>query len=136
MNYDFYDDINVYNEIVPFNINSLDLCNPYEGYLKGNAFKNEYIPYKNYKVAKPSINSEKEEMLFNIGEYSFMMHDMNLYLDIYPNNEEALNKFIEYRNKANELINKYERKYGPLTVNSGNFDTMPFNWVNTWPWVN
>ena len=96
MNYDFYDDIN------SFKINnqsSLDLFNPYEGYLLGNAFKNQYIPYKNYKIIKPIISSEKDEMLANIGEYSFMMHEMNLYLDVYPNNQDALDKFNEYRNK-------------------------------------
>ena len=95
--------------------NNLNLFDSYEGYLKGNSFKDEYIPYKNYKVAKLNINSEKEEMLINIGEYSFMMHDLNLYLDVHPNDVEALRKFNEYRNKTNELINNYERKYGPLS---------------------
>ena len=64
-----------------------------------------------------------------------MMHDMNLYLDIYPNDREALDKFNEYRNKANELITKYERKYGPLMVKSSDTDNS-FNWVSKWPWVN
>lgn len=134
MNYDFYDDMNILNGYMPTNY-QLNLSSPYEGYLKGNAFKNEYIPYKNYAPIKPIINSEKEEMLVNIGQYSFMMHDLNLYLDVYPDNQEALNKFREYRNKTNELITKYERKYGPLTVMSDDSKTS-FNWLNTWPWVN
>ena len=134
MNYDFYEDIGIINGYNPYN-NKLDLFNPYEGFLKGNAFKNEYSPYKNYKVRKVSINSEKEEMLLNISEYCFMMHDMNLYLDNYPNDKEALNKFNEYRDKANDLIMKYERKYGPLTVNSTDVNN-GFNWVSNWPWVN
>ncbi len=135
MNYDFYDDMQVLNGYV--NVNNqknMDLFNPYEGYLKGNVFRNEYVPYKNYKVAKININSEKEELLFNINEYGFMMHDLNLYLDVHPDNQEALNKFNEYRNKVNELIMKYERKYGPLMVS--NTDNKTFNWVNEWPWVN
>lgn len=135
MNYDFYDDMSVLNGYIPNNIKELNLYNPYEGYLKGNAFKNEYIPYKNYSVVKPVINNEKEEMLINIGQYSFMMHDMNLYLDVYPNNQEALDKFREYRNKTNELITKYERKYGPLTVKDDDSKTS-FNWLVSWPWVN
>ena len=133
MNYDFYDDMNLYGYVN--NQNSLDLFNPYEGFLKGNAFKNEYIPYKDYKTYKIDITSEKEEMLFNISEYAFMMHDMNLYLDVNPNNQEALNKFNEYRNKTNELITKYERKYGPLLVFSSD-DNKSFNWIQKWPWVN
>ena len=135
MNYDFYDDMSVINGYIPITDNNLDLFNPYEGFLKGNAFRNEYIPYKNYKVAKVDINSEREEMLLNISEYCFMMHDMNLYLDIHPTDKEALNKFNEYRNKANELMMKYERKYGPLMVSDSDVNKS-FNWVSNWPWVN
>ena len=139
MNYDFYDDMNIMNGYIPYNnennASNLDLFNPYEGYLKGNAFRNEYIPYKNYKVAKLNINSEKDEMLMNINEYSFMMHDLNLLLDVNPNNLEALNKFNEYRNKTNELVTKYERKYGPLCIKDSD-DNTSFTWINNWPWVN
>ena len=133
MNYDFYNDMNLLNGYMPYT-NSLNLFNPYEGFLKGNAFKDQYIPYKDYKVAKINFNSEKEELLFNISEYTFMMHEMNLYLDVNPNNKEALNKFNEYRIKTDELIMKYERKYGPLMINSDN--NKSFNWINKWPWVN
>ena len=180
MNYEFYDDDNFMNNIMPFNgqsidevdmfeaqnnfnpvnnynpnyhgfdvlggstnpnyqdgKNNLNLFNPYEGYLKGNAFKDEYKPYKNYKVAKLNINSEKDEMLVNIGEYSFMMHDINLYLDVHPNDKEALNMFSEYRNKVNDLITKYERKYGPLCVKGIMSNNTPFAWENEkWPWGN
>lgn len=117
--------------------NKLNLYNPYEGYLRGNAFKNEYMPYKNYRVAKLNINNEKDELLVDIGQYSFMMHDVNLYLDVHPNNREALNKFIEYQNMVNDLITKYERKYGPLCVKGNISNNIPFEWENTsWPWVN
>lgn len=134
MNYDFYNDMNLLNGYMPYT-NSLNLFNPYEGFLKGNAFKDQYIPYKDYRVAKINFNSEKEELLFNISEYTFMMHEMNLYLDVNPNNQEALNKFNEYRNKTNELIMQYERKYGPLMVLNSD-DDKSFNWINKWPWVN
>lgn len=137
MNYDFYDDMNVINGYMPYmnNQNNLDLYSPYEGFLRGNAFRDQYIPYKNYRVAKINFNSEKEEMLFNISEYHFMMHEMNLYLDIYPEDKEARDKFNEYRNKVNELITKYERKYGPLDVSKSDVNPS-FNWIQKWPWVN
>lgn len=116
--------------------NNLILFNPYEGYLKGNIFKDEYKPYKNYKVAKLNINNEKEEMLINIGECSFMMHDLNLYLDVHPDDIEALNKFSMYREKTNELITNYERKYGPICVKGDIPNKIPFAWQeNNWPWV-
>jgi len=136
MNYEFYDDMNALHGYMPMvNKKNLDLFNPYEGFLAGNAFKEQYIPYKNYKIARVKINSEKEEMLFNIMEYSFMMHEMNLYLDTHPSNEEALSMFNEYRNKTNELVMKYERKYGPLMVSNSD-NAKSFNWINEWPWVN
>ena len=135
MNYDFYDDMSMINGYMMNNQSNIELCNPYEGFLKGNAFRNEYVPYKDYKVMKVNINSEKEEMLFNIMEYSFMMHDLNLYLDVHPNDKLALNKFNEYRNKANELIRKYEREYGPFVVSESDTNET-FNWVVKWPWVN
>ena len=116
--------------------NNLNLYNPYEGYLRGNAYKDEYKPYKNYKVAKLNINSEKEEMMINIGQYSFMMHDLNLYLDVHPNDIDALNKFNEYRNKVNELITNYEGKYGPISVKGNILNNVPFAWEEkNWPWV-
>lgn len=118
------------------NKSNINLFNPYEGYLKGNAFKDEYKPYKNYKVAKLNINSEKEEMLIAIGECSFMMHDLNLYLDVHPDDMEALNKFSMYREKTNELITNYERKYGPICVKGEIPNKIPFAWQNNnWPWV-
>ncbi len=134
MNYDFYDDMSILNGYMPYVNDSLNLFNPYEGFLKGNSFKDLYVPYKDYRVAKINFNSEKEELLFNIDEYSFMAHDLNLYLDVNPNNMEALNKYNEYRNKTNELITKYERRYGPLTVSNVCDNT--FSWIVNWPWVN
>lgn len=162
MKYDFYNDINMLNNnyrpnndfngqfmdingsLMNFNNNSnqinnnsLNLYGPYDAYIRGNSFKDEYVPYKNYQPAKVKINNEKEELLFNIGEYSFIAHDLNLYLDTHPNNQMALNMFIEYRNKANELINNYERKYGPLNISGVNDDKIPFSWVaSEWPWGN
>ena len=136
MNYDFYDDMSIINGYINTNSqNGVNLYSPYEGFLKGNAFKDLYVPYKKYNVAKININSEKEEMLFNISEYCFIMHDLNLYLDVFPNDADALNKFNEYRNKSNELIKNYERKYGPLMVSNSD-GNKSFNWISKWPWVN
>ncbi len=136
MNYEFYDDMSEFMPYMNNNIsNNLELFNPYEGFLKGNAFKNEYIPYKNYKVSKINFNSEKDELLFNISELCFVMHEMNLYLDVNPDNIEARNKFNEYRNKVNELTIQYERKYGPLEVIQSSVK-QSFNWLKEWPWVN
>lgn len=117
------------------NVNSLNLYEPLEGYARGNLFKDLYDPYKNYRPQRININSEKEELLTSIGEYSFAAHELNLYLDVNPNNQNALNLFNKYREKANELMMKYERKYGPLNVGSHDDMKIPFNWeADCWPW--
>ena len=136
MNYDFYDNFDMYSELVPNNNynNSLNLYHPYEGYIKGNMFKDLYKPYKKYQEGNIKINSEKDEMLAKIGEDHFVMHDLNLYLDVNPNDQEALNKFMEYRNKLNNDIKNYERRYGPLDITSEENDNNNFSWVSTWPW--
>ena len=133
-------DFNMYNEIDYFNNfseesnNSLDLFSPYEGYIKGNLFKNLYQEYKNYRPSRLNVNSEKMEMLVNIGQMGFASHELNLYLDNYPNNRKALELFNKYSNMTNKLIKEYENKYGPLTVGGIN-EYVPFNWENEkWPW--
>ena len=133
-------DFNMYNEIDYFNNfseesnNSLDLFSPYEGYIKGNLFKNLYQEYKNYRPSRLNVNSEKMEMLVNIGQMGFASHELNLYLDNYPNNRKALDLFTKYSNMTNKLIKEYENKYGPLTV-GGIKEGIPFNWENEkWPW--
>ena len=116
--------------------NSLNLYSPYEGYIRGNGFRDQYVPYKNYQPAKLNFASEQDEMMANIGQYSFMAHEMNLWLDTHPEDREALRKFHEFRDKANDLIKDYERKYGPLSVSGDVSKQTPFNWVTTkWPWV-
>jgi len=131
-------DVNFNSNINFNNMNmqdNLNLYEPLEGYARGNMFKNLYDPYKNYRPQKIKINSEQEELLASIGEYSFAAHEMNLYLDVNPNNQNALNLFNKYRNQANELMQKYERKYGPLTVSGDGLNKIPFAWeASSWPW--
>ena len=115
--------------------NNLDLYTPYEGYIRGNLFKNMYDQYKNFQPGKIKINSEQEEMLLNIGQMAFAAHELNLLLDNYPNNQEALDLFNKYQRMTDEVIKNYERRYGPLKVSSMDMKTIPFKWENDkWPW--
>ena len=93
------------------------------------------MPYKNYRPQRIKINNEKEELLTSIGEYSFASHELNLYLDVNPNDQKALNLFNQYRRQTNELIEKYERKYGPINVSSTENKNVAFAWeASMWPW--
>lgn len=113
----------------------LELFKPLEGYTKGNLFENLYQGYKNYKPARIKVNNEKEEELLNIGQMAFSKHELNLYLDNYPNNKEALDMFNKYRKMTNDLIKNYERRYGPITVSGEVNSNIPFRWESEkWPW--
>ena len=127
-------EINYFNNISNNN-NNLNLFGPYEGYLKGNIFKNLYDEYKNYKPRRISILNVADEMLLNINQLSFFRHELNLLLDVYPNNTNALNLFNKYHELEESEIKKYERRFGPLSINSDNMNTIPFKWEESkWPW--
>ena len=111
-----------------------DLYQPYEGYLKGNLFKNLYTPYKNLKFQKIPIQNEQEELLLNINQIAFARHELNLLLDIYPNQQEILTLFNRYQKIEQQQKENYERRFGPLTISSDNLNKIPFAWENDiWP---
>ncbi len=114
-------------------INSL--FGPYEGYTKGNMFRNLYEQYKNYQPAILTPRNEKEEALLNLNQMQFAMHDLNLYLDVYPNDMTMMRQFVSFRNTYNKLLSDYENKYGAIEVNSPTLNNTPFGWEEqTWPW--
>ena len=119
------------NAVMPTNNNILDTK---LGFKRGNLFNNLYDEYRNYKPAELKANNEKEDLLLQIDEQRFAMIEMNLYLDLYPNNKEALNRFNTYLKKEKELVTLYESKYGPLTTSSP-VQTNNWTWNNSpWPW--
>ncbi len=117
------------------NDENLNLFGPYEGFIKGNLFKDLYQQYKNYQPAKLTPNSEREELLLNLDQISFAAHELNLYLDIHPEDRKALALFNQYRKMENDAMNAYEVKYGPLTTKSDALEAYPWAWEGTvWPW--
>ena len=91
--------------------------------------------YKNYKPIKININNEKDELLLNVNELSFALHEMNLLLDNYPNNDEALGLFNRFREMEKKAIQNYERRFGPLEITSSEINNIPFSWEDyKWPW--
>jgi len=127
------EDLN-YQSLMPNSNNNQNILNTEEGFKRGNMFKNLYNEYKNYKPKKLTANNEREDMLLQIMEYTFAMIDINLYLDVYPNDKDALKLFNTYLNNKKELVNMYEEKYGPLTIDS-DFQKNNWLWDNSpWPW--
>ena len=130
-NYKYYDYLYRNN----MNMNNQNLYNPKEGFIKGNMFTNLYSEYKNYKPQQLIPKNEQERMLYELDSISFAAHELNLYLDMHPEDQSMVTLFNDYRRKLEELTKNYESMYGPLTVNSNEMENKTFSWVNTtWPW--
>ena len=115
--------------------NMNNLFNPNEGYVKGNMFRNLYDPYKNYRPASLNPRNDKELAMLNLGQVGFAMHEVNLYLDNFPNNRDMLNKFNELRTSYEKMLNDYQSKYGPIEITSPYMTNTPFAWsTNAFPW--
>lgn len=133
-NYDYnynIENLNVNN----FREDNPELVSPKEGLNRGNLFKKEYVPYKNhyYKVV---VNSKRDELLLKIQELAFATKDLNLYLDIFPKDLNALEYFKKYEKMLYELKKEYERNYGPLCAKDVT-SNVEFTWINNpWPWNN
>lgn len=115
------------------NTNNNTIYNADEGFNKGNMFKNIYSKYKDY-VYKIDINNEKDNLLYNIQKYTFVLKDLILFLDLNPNNKEMLQEYNNNLQLLKEYTNKYETKYGEISaytlknVSQWNYSKNP------WPW--
>ena len=136
---DMFDiETNKYNnfdiDIGSINFNRNDqLTNIEDGFNKGNMFNNLYSKYKNH-VYKLKVSNKKDELLYTLQMHEFALKDLCLYLDTHPNDESILLEFNKISKKLNDVKEKYQRLYGPLTycetLNTGSFD-----WINNpWPW--
>ena len=110
-----------------------NVLSPMDGFLRGNMFQDEYEPYKNLTYSKLNPSNDKERLLYQVMAYSFAINDLNLYLDLHPDNKGMLDLFKKYVKEEKELCNEYVNKYGPLEVNE--VKGQKFDWINSpWPW--
>ena len=109
--------------------------NPMEGFMRGNLEKGTFIPYNQYTYFKLKPENERESMLLNLMAYSFAINDLNLYLDLHPDDLTTYELFKCYAKELDDLELDFAKKYGPMCVTQtqgANFD-----WVkNPWPWDN
>lgn len=123
----FFPDVNLSRNV--------ELYEPMEGFLRGNMFKDEYDPYKNLSYFKLNPINEKENDLYKIMALDFAINDLNLYLDLHPDNKEVFNLFKKYIQDKERLCKEYEKRYGPLVLT--NTLGSKYNWLNSpWPWDN
>ena len=108
---------------------------PEEGFMRGNLEKGTFIPYKQYTYYKLKAENEQERMLLRLMALSFAINDLNLYLDLHPEDMANFEQFKKYARELDDLELNYVKKYGPIVVCES--DGATFNWVkNPWPWDN
>lgn len=133
---DYYNYVNNnYNQPVYMQPNAPKKYDPYNGFIRGNMFPELYNSYKINKPFEITPMNQQAEMLTMLDALCFATIDLNLYLDNYPNDREALNLFNEYRQQLNAYKMEYQQKYGPLVINSDSLNRYPWAWNNSpWPW--
>ena len=74
----------------------------------------------------------REEMLQKIRCLKFAIVELAEYLDTHPEDEKALCLHREYATKLNELMEQYQKAFGPLTIA---FPCNKWRWLEgPWPW--
>lgn len=98
---------------------------------------NNMCPYYNTENNSNMNNCEefemtKEAMLKEIKCYQFAIIELGLYLDTHPDDSKALCLHRKYAKELKELKDKYQKVYGPLTIN---YPCNKWRWLEEpWPW--
>ncbi len=77
--------------------------------------------------------NDKKYLMKQIRAYSFAVYEAALYLDGHPDDSRAMEYFEKWNGKLAEATDKYEKRYGPLTIyGAGGRD---WRWTaDPWPW--
>lgn len=72
------------------------------------------------------------KMLQQIRCYMFAINELALYLDTHPDDRKALCLHKKYCQELKDLEDKYQKVYGPLTIN---YPCNKWRWLEEpWPW--
>ena len=61
--------------------------------------------------------ADRNSLLQEINETSFMVNDLTLYLDTHPEDPQALEAFTQAAAQRKQLLEAYARDFEPLTMN-------------------
>ncbi len=103
------------------------LFDPQEAIMLGNLFKDLYMTYNGFSNYCLQPHNRRQQALLEVQMYGFVAHEINLYLDMHPNNQRMVELYTEYAKKAKEATAAYEKEFGPLSVQDTPNKT-PFEW--------
>ena len=126
----FFDDFS-FNENMDTFIGKIVNIND-DGYRYGNMFKDEYKPYKDYKVYRLNPSTEEEALKLKIMEEQFIVTDLGLYLDLHKNDNDVYEYFKKHERLLNLYIDEYQNKYQSICSNA---IKDKYDWTySPWPW--
>ncbi len=98
---------------------------------RGSSFANLYIPYKyeTNKILKGS--SPRQNILALINIYSFLITDINLFLNTHQTNERAKSLINTFKTELTKLIEYYNSNFAPLTIDAISNESYI---TGPWPW--
>ena len=77
-------------------------------------------------------NMTRKEMLKKIKCLKFAVVELALYLDTHPDDKKALCLHNKYSKELKEICDKYQKVYGPLTIE---YPCNKWRWLEEpWPW--
>lgn len=76
-------------------------------------------------------NCERKDMLMQIRELNFAVIELGLYLNTHPEDQRALCLHQKYTKELKELMDKYQKVYGPLSIY---FPCKKWRWLEE-PWA-
>ena len=114
-----------------------DLYDAYDGFIRGNMFPDLYNQYKVSKPFDVEPMNEQAQLLTYVDALSFAAHDINLFLDNFPDVRDMIELYNRYRVELDRARKQYENSFGPLFVTSEATNHYPWSWNNLpWPWEN
>jgi len=77
------------------------------------------------------IDANKNKLTQKIAKIQFVLHDIALFLNTHPTDEQAIKHYEFYQTKFEELNNEYETLYGCKRAISDDL----WRWTDgPWPW--
>ena len=88
----------------------------------------------NNQIRNADAYTMKKRLMTKLREYDFAIVETTLFLDTHPNNRKALNYYTKLREERKNVLDDYEKRFGPITIN-GNMSVKSWDWVSgPWPW--
>jgi len=137
INSDYYNYINNNYNIPTYEQDVIknSVFDPYDGFIHGNMFPDLYNSYKVDNPYQIIPANKQAEMLTSIDSLSFACTDLGLYLDVNPDDRDALVLYNQYRSMLNKYMDMYQKQYCPIDMMSDSLNNYPWMWNKMpWPW--